>query len=185
MELKYYDKAWQPAFKGAFLIAFGLAAILQVMGSIRTVGVFCIALIGMTAAMQLANAFLNKKLTGKGWLIITGLINLAIAIWMSLNVMNQDLELARAGIVKVIFVWIILTAIFELAEAINLFKQKNGFGALFILNVLFTLLFGYFLYIVFTTPDVKPQGVMYLGIIALTIGISNELSAYLLSVVKK
>ena len=63
-----------------------------------------------------------------------------------------------------------------------LISLKNAFATLFLINALLTLLFGYFLYVV--SGNFTPQGVFYLGLIALIFGIVNELSAYLLSRIK-
>ena len=47
MEFKYYDKSWLPAIKGAFLIIFGIIAMSQILGSIRSLASLFIVLIGM------------------------------------------------------------------------------------------------------------------------------------------
>jgi hypothetical protein len=71
----------------------------------------------------------------------------------------------------------------EIVEAIVLVSLKNAFAALFALNALLTLLFGYFLYVV--TGNFTEQSVFYIGLIALVFGIVNVLSSYLLSKVKE
>ena len=70
----------------------------------------------------------------------------------------------------------------EIIEAALLVTLKNAFAALFMLNALLTLMFGYFLHIV--TKNFTEQSVFYIGLIALVFGIVNLLSSYLLSRVK-
>ena len=82
----------------------------------------------------------------------------------------------------ILLLWVIFQATSEIIEAGILIFLKNALAALFILNALLTILFGYFLYIVIAT--ITPQVIFYLGVIALTFGLTNQLSAYLLSRIK-
>jgi hypothetical protein len=75
--------------------------------------------------------------------------------------------------------WVVFYVVTELVEAGILIYQKNAFAALFIINALLSLLFGYFLYVV--TGNFTPAGVFYIGLIALVFGLTNVLSSYLLS----
>jgi hypothetical protein len=88
----------------------------------------------------------------------------------------------RNVILWIILVWVLFYAVSEIIEAVLLFNQKNAFGALFVLNALLTLLFGYFLHVLM--GNFTEQGIFYLGVIALVFGVTNELSAYLLSRIK-
>ena len=85
-------------------------------------------------------------------------------------------------ILWIILIWVFYYAISELIEAGLLLKLKNAFGVLFLMNALLTLLFGYFLHVLM--GNFTAQGIFYLGVIALVFGITNSLSAYLLSLVK-
>ena len=178
MELKYYDKSWLPAFKGAFLIILGLVAILQIFGTIRTLAVFFVALIGMMAILLIGSSLLYKKSRFKGWTLASGLINLAFAINLATH-----LESSGKNIIWIILFWVIFYALSELVEAVILISLKNAFFALYLLNSFLTMLFGYFLYLL--SGNYTERGVFYVGLIALVFGIANELSAYLLSRIKE
>jgi hypothetical protein len=174
MELKSYDKAWLPAFKGAFLILFGIIGILRVYGSVKTLAVFFILLITMIAVLLIGAPILYKKMKFRRWTTISGLLNLGFGIFLLLKI-----ESTRMDILWGIFAWVIFYAITEIIEAGILIFQNNAFFALFVLNALLTLLFGYFLYVVILNFTL--QGVFYIGLIALVFGITNELSSFLLS----
>ena len=178
MEFKYYDKSWMPAIKGAFLILFGLIAVSQIVGSIRSLASLFILLIAAIAIMQLSSGILLKKSRFRLWSVITGAINLLFCLLLALKI-----EAPRETIVLVLMLWIIFQAICEIAEAGILISLRNAFAALFLLNALLTLLFGYFLNVV--SGNFTPQGVFYVGLIALVFGLANELSAYLLTRIKK
>jgi uncharacterized membrane protein HdeD (DUF308 family) len=165
MELKSYDKPWLPAFKGAFLIIFGLIAMLQIFGTIKTLAVFFVALIGMMAILLIGSGLLYKTSSYRGWTLSSGLLNLAFAI----NLANH-LESSGKIILWIMLLWVVFYALSELIEAILLIVQKNAFFSLYLLNALLTLLFG---------------NVFFIGIIAFVFGIANELSAYLLSRIKE
>jgi uncharacterized membrane protein HdeD (DUF308 family) len=174
MELKSYEKPWLPAFKGAFLIIFGIVAILRITGSINPLAILFTFLIGAMAILLIGTGILVKKAKFRNWSIITGLINLAFAVFLLLQLNSPD----RDKILWIIFVWVLFYALTEIIEAGLLFSLKNAFGALFILNALLTLLFGYFFYVLM--HNFTRQGVFYIGIIALVFGIANVLSSYLL-----
>ncbi len=66
MELKSYDKSWLPAFKGAFLILFGIIAMLQILGTMKTLAVFFVALIGMMAILLIRHQYSLQKIQFQG-----------------------------------------------------------------------------------------------------------------------
>lgn len=178
MEFKYYDKSWLPAIKGAFLILFGIIAMSRIVGSIRNLASLFIMLIGVIAIMLLSSGILFKKSRFRIWSIISGAINLAFCLLLAIKI-----EAPRETISLLLMSWIIFQAICEIAEAGILISVKNAFAALFLLNALLTMLFGYFLNAV--NVNFTEQGVFYIGIIALVFGLVNELSAYLLTRIKK
>ncbi len=85
MELKSYDKSWLPAFKGAFLIVFGLISILCIFGTIKTLAVFFCALIGMMAILLIRTAVLFKNQDSGRGLLPWESINLAFAISLAIH----------------------------------------------------------------------------------------------------
>jgi hypothetical protein len=177
MELKSYDKPWLPAFKGAFLILFGIIAMLRIFGSVRALAVLFIVLIGMISVLLISTGILFKKSDFRGWTIISGVINLLFCIYLATH-----MDSPRNTILWIILIWVFYYAISELIEAGLLLNLKNAFGVLFLMNALLTLLFGYFLHVLM--GNFTPQGIFYLGVIALVFGITNILSGYLLSLVK-
>jgi hypothetical protein len=178
MELKYYDKAWMPAIKGAFLTLFGIIAMSQIVGSIRSMASLFIVLIGMIGILLISSVIIVKKSKFRIWSIISGSINLIFCLLLALKI-----EAPRAQIAWILLSWIIFQALAEIIEAGILITLKNAFAALFLLNALLTLLFGYFLYVLM--GNFTPQAVFYVGVIALVFGLANELSAYLLTRIKK
>jgi hypothetical protein len=178
MEFKYYDKSWLPAIKGAFLILFGIIAMSQIVGSIRSLASLFIFLIGVIAVMLLSSGILIRKTRFRVWSIITGAINLIFCILLAIKI-----EAPREVIAWIVLSWVIFQAISEIIEAAILFSLGNAFAALFLLNALLTLLFGYFLHVLL--GNFIPQSVFYLGVIALVFGLANELSAYLLTRISK
>jgi hypothetical protein len=178
MELKSYDKIWLPVFKGAFLILFGIIAMLRIFGSIKTLAALFVMLIGMIALLLISTGILFRKTKFRGWTIISGIINLAFCIYLAVNMASP-----RSLIIWTILVWVFFYALSEIIEAGLLFSDKNAFAALYLMNALLTLLFGYFLYILI--ENFTAQGIFYLGVIAFVIGITSELSAFLLSRVKE
>jgi hypothetical protein len=178
MEFKYYNKSWLPAIKGAFLIIFGIIAMSQIVGSIRSLASLFIVLIGMIGITLISSAVMFRKSKFRMWSIISGLINIIFCLIIALKI-----ESAGEVIVWILLLWVIFQAISEIIEAGILISLGNALAALFILNALLTMLFGYFLYVVIAT--FTSQGIFYLGVIALTFGLANELSAYLLSRIKE
>lgn len=177
MELKSYDKPWLPAFKGAFLVLFGIISMLRIFGSIKALAVLFIVLIGMISVLLISTGILFKKSDFRGWTIASGVINLLFCIYLATH-----MDSSRNVILWIISIWVLFYAISEIIEAGLLFNRKNAFGALFLLNALLTLLFGYFLHVLM--GNFTDQGIFYIGMIALVFGIANELSAFLLSRVK-
>jgi hypothetical protein len=177
MEFKYYDKSWLPAIKGAFLIIFGIISMSQILGSIRSLASLFIVLIGMIGIILISSGIMFRKSRFRIWSIISGIINLIFCLVLAIKI-----EAPREVIGWILLLWVIFQTISEIIEAGILIYLKNAFAALFILNALLTALFGYFLSIGIAT--FTPQGIFYLGVIALTFGIANELSAYLLSRIK-
>jgi uncharacterized membrane protein HdeD (DUF308 family) len=178
MELKYYDKPWLPAFKGAFLIIFGLIGMLQIFGSIKTLAVFFVALIGMMAILLIGSGIMDKKSRFRTWTFSSGLLNLAFAVNLATH-----LESSGKVILWIMLFWVIFYAITELIEAGILISLKNAFFSLYLLNALLTLLFGYFMYQL--NGNFTERSVFFVGIIAFVFGVANELSAYLLSRIKE
>jgi uncharacterized membrane protein HdeD (DUF308 family) len=184
MEVKSYDKPWLPAIKGAFLIVFGILAMLRIAGTVKSLAVLFLFLIGMIGILLIFTGIRYKKSQFRRWTIASGIIHLAFCLYLSLHVDSaKDLAAARAGVSLLILIWVIFYAVTEIVEACILISLKNAFAALFIINALLTFLFGYFLYIV--SGNFTEQGVFYLGLIALIFGIVNELSAYLLGSIKE
>jgi uncharacterized membrane protein HdeD (DUF308 family) len=178
MELKIYDKPWLPAFKGAFLILFGLLAMIQAFGSIKTLAVLFIALIGMIAILLLSTAILFKTAQFRGWTAVLGVLNLAFAIYLAMHT-----DSSRSLIVWTVFAWVMFYAVSEIIESILLINSGNAFFALFLMNAVLTLSFGYFLYQL--KENSTEKALFYVGVIAIVFGIANEFSSYLLSRVKK
>lgn len=178
MELKYYDKPWLLAIKGIFLILFGIIAMSRIMGSIRNLASIFIVLIGMTGILLISSGIIVKKSKFRVWSFISGAINLIFCLVLAIRI-----ESSRETIGWILLLWIIYQSIAELIEAGILVSIRNAFAALFVLNALLTMLFGYFLHIV--TDSFSPQSVFYIGVIAIVFGIANELSAYLLGRIKK
>lgn len=174
MELKQYDKPWLPALKGIFLILLGVIAMLQIIGSIKTLAILFVVLIGAIGASLIATGVLNGKSKWMKWPVVEGVINIAFGVYLLIKIDSPAPEL-----VGIILAWVLFYALTELIEAGMLIKDKNAFAALFVLNALLSLLLGYFLYVVI--GNFTPQSVYYIGIIALFFGIANVLSSYLLS----
>ena len=174
MELKSYEKPWLPAFKGAFLIIFGLLAMIQIIGSIKALAMLFVALISALGILLIAITVLNKNSEHRAWNILTGAVNLIFGIYLIIKVESPSVEIA-----SIILVWVIFYILTEFIEAGILISQKNAFAALFIQDGLLSILFGYFLYV--AIGNFTPQAVFYIGIIALIIGITNVLSSYLLN----
>jgi hypothetical protein len=178
MKLKYYDKSWLPAFKGAFLLVFGIIAMLQIFGTLKTLAVFFVALIGMIAILLISSSILSKKSKFRGWTLSSGLLNLTFAINLAVH-----LESPAKIIIWMMLFWVVFYAFSELVEAGILISQKNAFFSLYLLNAFLTMLFGYFMYLL--NDNFTERSVFFIGIIAFVFGIANELSAYLLSRIKE
>jgi hypothetical protein len=177
MELKSYDKLWLPIFKGAFLILFGIIAMLRILGSIKILAAFFVMLIGMIALLLISSGILFRKTKFRGWTILSGLINLSFCIYLAVNMASP-----QSMILWIILVWLFFYALSEIIEASLLYSTRNAFAALFLMNALLTLLFGYFLHVLM--GNFTAEGVFHLGVIAVVFGINNELSAFLLSRIK-
>jgi hypothetical protein len=178
MEFKYYDKSWLPAIKGAFLTIFGIIAMSQIVGSIRSLASLFIVLIGMIGIILISSGIMLRKSRFRIWSITSGAINIIFCLILAFKI-----EAPREVIGWIILLWILFQAITEIIEAGILISQKNAFTALFLLNALLTILFGYFLFVLM--GNFTPQAVFYLGVIALFFGFANELSAWLLTRIKK
>jgi len=178
MELKAYNKSWLPAFKGALLIIFGIVAMLQISGTIKSLAVIFSMLVIMIGILLISSTFLFGKFKYPLWTIVSGILHLGFAILLITKV-----EAPRETIVKVMMAWVLFNAVSEIVEAGILITLKNAFGVLFIQNAVFSLLFGYFLSVLVT--DITPEKVFRIGLIALVFGLANEVSAYLLSRLKE
>jgi hypothetical protein len=178
MEFKYYDKSWLPAIKGAFLILFGIIAMSRVVGSIRNLASLFIVLIGMIGILLISSGVVVKTSRFRIWAVVSGIINLVFCLLLALKI-----EAPREVIGWIMLGWIVFQSVVEIVEAGILITLKNAFAALFLLNALLTMLFGYFLQVLI--GNFNPQAVFYVGVIALVFGLANELSAYLLTRIKK
>jgi uncharacterized membrane protein HdeD (DUF308 family) len=184
MELKYYDKPWLPAIKGAFLIIFGIMAMLRIVGTIKSLAVLFAFLIAMIGILLIATGIMSKKSSFRGWTIVSGAINLAFCIYLAMHVDTvKSLSEVRDKVLTFIVVWVSFYAVTELVEAGLLLYKKNAYSAVFVITGLLSLTFGYFLNVV--SLNFTPQAVFNIGLIALVIGIVNELCSYLLSRVKE
>ncbi len=184
MELKSYDKPWLPAFKGAFLVLFGIIAMLRIVGTIKSLAVLFAFLAAMIGILLIATGILNTKSRFRIWTIICGVIHLSFCAFLALRVdSSKDIYAAREGVTSLILLWLLFYAITEIVEAGILFSRNNAFTVLFVINALLTLLFAYFLNVV--SGNFNLQGVLNLGIFALVLGLVNLLSSYLLSRAKQ
>jgi len=180
MELKSYDKLWLPSFKGAFLVLFGILAMMRVFGTIRSLAILFIILMAMTGILLIATGVRYKTAHFRLWTIASGVVSLVFVLIVSLQLENtQNITDMRNAILPVLIGWTVFYALTEIVEAGILVSFKNAFFTLFVINALLTLLFGYFLYIL--KNNFTEQGVFYIGLIALIFGIVNILSSYLLS----
>jgi len=183
MELKPYDKSWLPAFKGAFLIIFGILSMLRIVGTITSLAVLFAFLIAVMGILLISTAVRYKTTGFRGWTIVSGIIHLSFCLFLATRVETaKNIYEAREGVIAIILLWVMFYAITEIAEAAILISLKNAFATLFIINAMLTLLFGYFLYVI--KGNFTPEGVFYLGAIAFVFGIVNVLSSYLLSRIK-
>ena len=184
MELKYYDKPWLPAIKGVFLIITGILLILNIVGTIVSLGVIFSFLIAMMAFLLIGTGILYKNATFRVWRIISGVINLGFFVYLVMHV-DKGLNLveARTLISMTTLVWLIYNSLTEFIEAGILVYLKNAFASVFVINGLLSLMFGFFLYKVIINST--PQGIFYIGLIALVVGIVSVLNSYLLSRIKE
>ena len=143
MQLKSYDKSWLPAFKGAFLILFGLISILFIFGTIKTLAVFFIALIGMMAILLIGSGVMFKNAKFRPWTFAMGIINLTFAISLAIHMDDSG-----QVILWIILFWVIFYAICEVVEAGILIALKNAFFALYLIECLPDLSFW-----IFPLPD--------------------------------
>jgi len=183
MELKSYDKYWLQAAKGAFLIIFGVLGFLKIYGSIQTLAVFFGFLIGMIAFLSVLTGVYYKKNKHRIWTVVSGVLNLLFALYIISYIGDraaENLNVLRSKIIWGIIFWTIFYGITELIEAGILFYSRNAFGVLFLINALLTILFSYALYVLITNFD--EQRLINIAIVALVFGITNVLSAYLLSI---
>jgi uncharacterized membrane protein HdeD (DUF308 family) len=183
MELKSYDKPWLPALNGIFLILFGILAVLNIVGTIKSLAVLFLFLIAIIGVLLIATGIRYKTSAYRLWTIVSGAIHLLFCIFLTTRVDTaKDLSTVREGFMLFLLIWVIYFAVTELIEAAILYTQKNAFAALFFLNALLTLLFGFFLNVV--SGNFTVQSVSYLGLVALVFGIANVISGYLLSRIK-
>jgi hypothetical protein len=185
MELKSYEKYWLPAIKGAFLVIFGVIGLLKIYGSIQTLAVFFVFLIGMIAFLSIGTGVFYKKYKFRVWTIVSGSINLIFSLYLMslIEERSSAIEVVRMKIAWGIILWALFYAITELVEAGILYYSKNAFAALFVINALLTLLFAYVLYVLINNFNF--ERVYYVSLIAMVFGLTNLLSSYLLSVNKE
>ena len=86
MEFKYYDKPWLPAIKGAFLIIFGIIAMSQIVGSIRSLASLFIVLAGMIGILLISSGIMLRKSRFRIWSIISGIINIIFCLILALKI---------------------------------------------------------------------------------------------------
>src|SRR5512136_218412 len=99
MELKSYDKPWLPAFKGAFLIIFGIIAMLRILGTIKSLAILFAFLAAMIGILLIATGIRSRTSRFRVWTIISGIIHLAFCIFLAFHVDTaKDLYAARAGV---------------------------------------------------------------------------------------
>jgi len=175
---KYYDKSWLQAFKGGFLIILGIFSMLQVYGSIKSLAMMFSFFIGLTGFVLIVAPIILKKVENKGWNILIGVLNVVFALILIFIV-----DYPREQIVLALLAWVVFNAVTEIIEAIILLKQKNSFSALFLIHSLLSLLLGYGLYLIIV--DLTPEKLFNIGLIAVVFGLINELSAFMLSNIKK
>jgi len=157
---------------------------LRIFGTIKSIGALFAVLIAMIGILLIATGIRYINSHFRVWTIVSGVLKLAFTFNLALKVDSaKDINAARMGVSMVILVWVFFYAVTEIIEAALLVTMKNAFAALFMLNALLTLMFGYFLHIV--TTNFTEQSVFYIGLIALVFGLVNVLSSYLLSRVKK
>ncbi len=178
MELKYYGKPWLQAFKGGFFILIGILSMLQIYGSIRAGAVFFSFFIGLTGFVLIVAPFLLKTKINRVWNLLLGILNLLFAILILVKLKGERLDLFT-----IMVAWMIFNALAELIEAVILFYRKNVFFALFLIQALLSLLIGWGFYSLIENSE--PQRMFNMGVIALIVGIINELSAYILGSIKK
>jgi uncharacterized membrane protein HdeD (DUF308 family) len=178
MSPKYYEKSWLQAFKGGFLVFLGIFSMLQVTGSIKSLAMLFSFFIGMTGFVLIAGPIILKKGKIVSWNFFSGVLNVVFAL-----ILIFIADHSSAQIVWVLLLWVIYNAVSEIIEAIILFNKRNAFAAIFIINALLSLLLGYGIYLILV--ELTPEKLFNIGLIALVFGLINELSAYLLSSVKK
>ena len=130
MELKSYEKPWLPAIKGAFLILFGIIAMLRILGTINSLAVLFTFLIAMIGILLVATGILYKKARFRGWTIASGIINLVFCIILGLRAdVANNIPEARENISTIILIWVFYYAISEMGEAALLIYLKNASNA--------------------------------------------------------
>jgi len=183
MELKHYDKSWLPAFKGAFLIIFGIIAILKIFGSIKSLGVLFLGLIIMIGILLVATGIRDKKSDSRWFSLIIGIINLLFFVYLVVNAKEgSSVVEVREGLFPVLVIWLIFYAVSEIIESVMLYFSKNAFFALFLINSILTLVFAHLLYMI--SGNMTKESITYIGILALAVGLVNVLSSYLLGRIK-
>ena len=178
MSPKFYDKSWLQAFKGGFFIVLGVMAMMQVPGSIKSLAMFFSFFIGLTGFVLIVAPIILKKGENKYWNITNGIFNIGFALYLIFIADHPS-----GQIVWGLLLWAVFNATSELVEAIILFKQGNSFGAIFIIQALLTMLFGYGMYLLIF--EFSPEKIFNIGLISLVFGFVNELSAFLLNSMKK
>ena len=121
MEFKYYDKPWLPAIKGAFLIIFGIIAMSQILGSIRSLASLFIVLAGMIGILLISSGIMLRKSRFRIWSIISGIINIIFCLILALKI-----EAPREVIIWILLLWVIFQAVSEMIEAAILISLKNA-----------------------------------------------------------
>ena len=177
MELKYYGKPWMQAFKGAFFIVLGIILVLQVQGSIYSLAMFFSFFIGLTGFVLIVAPIILKNRKNIGWNILVGIINLLFALFIIVKLKGDRIE-----IFWIVVIWVLFNALTELIEAIILASKRNAFFVVFIIQALLSMLLGFGLYNLIV--NFNNERLLNVGIVAIIFGIVNELSAFLLGIIK-
>jgi uncharacterized membrane protein HdeD (DUF308 family) len=178
MSPKYYEKSWLQAFKGGFLIILGIFSMLQIAGSIKSLAMIFSFFIGMTGFVLIVAPIILKKGKLLSWNFMSGVLHVVFAL-----ILIFIADYPREQIVWVLLVWVIFNAVTEIIEALILLNEKNSFSGIFIINALLSLLLGYGLYLILI--EITTEKLFNIGLIAVVFGLINELSAFMLSSVKK
>jgi hypothetical protein len=150
---------------------------LQVQGSVHSLAIFFSFFIGLTGFVLTVAPILLKNRKNMVWKILVGIINLLFALVIILKLKDD-----RIDIFWIVVIWVLFNALTELIEAIILASKRNAFFAVFIIQTLLSLLLGLGLYNLIV--NFNSERLLNVGIVTIIFGIVNELSAFLLGIIK-